>query len=300
MCTKENKDKHGKKVAGCSMICTVIMQAIWLGVYTWIHFYNPDRADWDAGPMKAHWKTAYGVDKRPHCCVIKKNLEIKATEAMPLRNVMLAQQCPVDLKIPDGLTDQTALYLLYFRVMWWLCLVGIFTSGCMILACCIDCCAHVANFLSVVTGLCQFVMLIGGSVFRFGRAGMACAVNGTALGWQNEFSSNLWKSGLGTIKQQASKAVDKVMASTGLKLGADNKAKKVDIHNCTPAEYKADWNESLKSSRLCRIYIWFDTAKYLRYILFITYATIVLQCISCICSCGATGCPKFGTPTGAQ
>ena len=78
--------------------------------------------------------------------------------------------------------------MLYFGAMFWICLIGIFTSGLMILACCIKPCAKVAALLNFLTQIASFIMLILGSVWRFNSPGRACAVNGkTETEWYTSF-----------------------------------------------------------------------------------------------------------------
>ena len=67
---------------------------------------------------------------------------------------------------------------MYCGVMFWICFVGIFTSGLMILACCCKPCAKIAAVLNFFTQLASLVMLILGSYWRFNSAGRACAVTG--------------------------------------------------------------------------------------------------------------------------
>lgn len=41
-------------------------------------------------------------------------------------------------------------------------------------------------------------------------------------------------------------------------------------------------------------YIWHNEAKGMKYLLYWTYATIIIQCVLCICTCGGVGLPKLG------
>lgn len=85
--------------------------------------------------------------------------------------------------------------------MWYLCLIGIFSSGSMILSCCCECFGHIANILNIITGIAQLAMLIGGSIWRFSRKGMACAVNGTSMTTAKaELKRNVGKSAAAGLK----------------------------------------------------------------------------------------------------
>lgn len=102
--------------------------------------------------------------------------------------------------------------------MWYLCIVGIFSSGCMILSCCCPCFMHIANILNIVTGIAQFAVLIGGSIWRFSRKGMACAVNGTSMKTAKaELKRNVGKSIKSGISMATKKGAE--MAKKAFKKG---------------------------------------------------------------------------------
>lgn len=60
------------------------------------------------------------------------------------------------------------------------------------------------------------------------------------------------------------------------------------------------WEAFPNDKAKCMDFIWYRTAKYIRYLLFFSYVTIVIQCACCICSCGGTGLPTFGLGGGSK
>jgi hypothetical protein len=77
---------------------------------------------------------------------------------------------------------------------------------------------HIANILNIVTGIAQFAVLIGGSIWRFSRKGMACAVNGTSMKTAKaELKRNVGKSIKSGISMATKKGAE--MAKKAFKKG---------------------------------------------------------------------------------
>lgn len=143
MCTSDKK----KGVAGCGTICTLALQIIYCGLYGYYHLRNPDKyMPGGAGEVD--------TNIRAHCCGADKN-------------AFEGYDCADAEKMSATQVDATALYLMYFKVMFFMCLVGIATSGLMIFACCCECLASPAALLNFLTNLAQLAMLVFGSIWRF-------------------------------------------------------------------------------------------------------------------------------------
>lgn len=76
--------KNGKKVAGVGMICTLIIQAVYLGIYSYFYLVSPDKQIYTSMRPKNLTK----ID-RPMCCFAKNNWEITTAN----KNAVIGVQC---------------------------------------------------------------------------------------------------------------------------------------------------------------------------------------------------------------
>ena len=153
--------------------------------------------------------------------------------------------------------------------MFWICLLGVITSGLQVLAVFKPC--RCFGKISVYTSFCvqigSIVMLIIGSVWRFSQSGRACATN------------------LGTAK--ASLIEDAI--GTGAKTVADatNTFVEAKIKEMKEQAGLKNEEEKKKAAEAIKEYIWVDTATAMKVFLISQYVTMSILCLMCICTCGA-------------
>lgn len=166
-------------------------------------------------------------------------------------------------------------YLNYFMYMFWICLLGVFTSGLQILACFVGCCPGLSCFgkIAVWTSFCvqigSIIMLYLGSVWRFSLDGRSCATNvGRARdSWLEDGIATGSKAGTDFVNKKVNEKIDEAKESAGL---GDEDKKKVE-----------------KVAEAFKPWVWGETAMVMKALLYWQYFTMTLLCLACILTCGS-------------
>jgi len=157
----------------------------------------------------------------------------------------------------------------YFKYMFFICLLGVLTSGLQVLAVCplLRCFGKCSVWTSFCVQIGSIVMLVIGSMWRFSQSGRSCATN---------------------VKLAKSSLIEDSIA-TGSKSLAD-KATKYTDEQIAKAKESAGLGKTEKAEKAAIVYekyVWYDTANAMKLLLIFQYVTMTFMCVMCICTCGA-------------
>jgi len=182
----------------------------------------------------------------------KYKFSARKTEKLPAGTCF---PCPDSWETVETISSPTKNYNDYFKWMFFICLLGVITSGLQIIACfvvccsCLDCFGKISVWTSFVVQIGSIIMLIVGSMWRFSLGGRSCATNvGRA---KDDWTEDAISSGLDKIQKETTTRAKAVKAEFNKAMVKAGLADKVDEEGKTVEAYYAHvWGETAYAMKL--------------------------------------------------